>query len=82
MQEDEYVNELLTKYEDVVKSMRDEGYRAGITEAANEFNERANSMNVNAGKREARDALIAFAARGILDIEQPTGNTKMVYFRS
>jgi len=80
--QEEYVTELLSKYDDVVESMKNDGYRAGITEAASEFNKRANSMNVNAGKREARDALIAFATRGIIDIEQPTGNTKMVYFRS
>lgn len=81
MAEDEYIENLVRDYDEVIEEMAAKGYSGGITEAVTEFHNQAESMGVNGGKRDARDALIAFAAKGKITIEQPTSNIKKIYFK-
>lgn len=77
---DKYIPDLVDKHERVVEEMKEQGYSGGITEALNEFEEKAEALDINTGGSEARDALIAFAAKGTIDIETPAGNSKIVDF--
>lgn len=81
MTEDKYISELVDKYEPVIEEMQEQDYSEGITDALDDFEEEAEALGVNTGGSEARDALIAFAAKGIIEIETPTGNSKIVDFR-
>lgn len=73
-----YTERLTWKYQEVVDEMKDEGFSGGIMEAVEEFEKKAESMDVTARSSEVRDALIIFAVKGEIDISQITGNMKYV----
>lgn len=76
-----YINLLKTKYRDVIRELSKRMNNGDSGEVIKEASEIARSMGLKSNKAEIRDALIAFASSGELEIEKHVPRRLEVKFK-